>query len=57
MSFVLIRFANFHITKQYMLICTKDSEITVGLEACEFWLTLAEQHNVCKEFLKPHLDK
>jgi len=42
---------------QYMLICTKDSEVTVGLEACEFWLTLAEQHNVCKEFLKPHLDK
>ena len=28
----------------------------VSLEACEFWLTLAEQP-ICKEVLQPHLDK
>ena len=28
----------------------------VALEACEFWLSLAEQP-ICKEVLQPHLDK
>lgn len=33
---------------QYMLVRTQDSEEKVALEACEFWLSLAEQ-NVCRE--------
>ena len=28
----------------------------MALEACEFWLSLAE-HPICKEALKPHLPK
>lgn len=31
-----------------MLIRTQDSEESVALEACEFWLTLSEQ-NICRE--------
>lgn len=31
-----------------MLLRTQDSEEGVALEACEFWLSLAEQ-NVCRE--------
>ncbi|ETN63269.1 importin beta-2 [Anopheles darlingi] len=38
---------------EYMLIRTQDSDET-ALEACEFWLTLAEQA-ICKEVLTPHL--
>lgn len=33
---------------QYMLVRTQDPEEGVALEACEFWLSLAEQ-NVCRE--------
>lgn len=33
---------------QYMLVRTQDAEEGVALEACEFWLSLAEQ-NVCRE--------
>lgn len=35
---------------QYMLVRTQDPEEGVALEACEFWLTLAEQ-NVCREVI------
>uniref|UniRef100_T1JGX6 Importin N-terminal domain-containing protein n=1 Tax=Strigamia maritima TaxID=126957 RepID=T1JGX6_STRMM len=38
----------------YMLMRTQDQDDTVALEACEFWLSLAEQP-VCKEALAPHL--
>lgn len=31
-----------------MLVRTQDPEEGVALEACEFWLSLAEQ-NVCRE--------
>ncbi len=39
---------------QYMLQRTQDTDENVALEACEFWLTLAEQP-VCKEALSGHL--
>ncbi|KAG7167950.1 Transportin-1-like [Homarus americanus] len=34
----------------------QDPDENVALEACEFWLSLAE-HPICKEALKPHLPK
>lgn len=40
----------------YMLMRTQDPDEGVALEACEFWLSLAEQP-VCKEALQPHLPK
>ncbi|XP_039258081.1 transportin-1-like [Styela clava] len=41
---------------EYMLVRTQDQDETVALEACEFWLTLAEQQ-VCKEVLTPFLPR
>jgi len=40
----------------YMLQRTQDQDEGVALEACEFWLSLAEQP-ICKEVMAPHLDK
>ena len=40
----------------YMVYCTKDADETVALEACEFWLTFAEDQNL-KDQLRPHLPK
>ena len=40
----------------YMLERTQDPDEGVSLEACEFWLSLADEP-VCKEALQPHLDK
>lgn len=37
-----------------MLTRTQDSDEGVALEACEFWLSLADQQ-ICKEALTPHL--
>lgn len=39
-----------------MLMRTQDKDENVSLEACEFWLTLAEQP-ICKEALSPHLHR
>jgi len=39
---------------QYMLMRTQDADTSVALEACEFWLSLAE-HQICKEVLMPHI--
>lgn len=39
-----------------MLMRTQDADESVALEACEFWLSLAEQH-ICKDVLKNHLDR
>ena len=39
-----------------MLVRTQDSDESVALEACEFWLSLAEQA-VCKEVLAQHLKR
>ncbi|KTG43331.1 hypothetical protein cypCar_00006704 [Cyprinus carpio] len=39
---------------EYMLQRTQDPDENVALEACEFWLTLAEQP-ICKDVLSGHL--
>lgn len=41
---------------EYMLLRTQDKDETVALEACEFWLTLAEQP-ICVEALSGHLPR
>ncbi|XP_046751407.1 transportin-1 [Diprion similis] len=41
---------------EYMLMRTQDPDEGVALEACEFWLSLAEQQ-ICKEALAPHLPR
>ncbi|KAF6097812.1 transportin 2 [Phyllostomus discolor] len=43
-----------HSIIQYMLQRTQDHDENVALEACEFWLTLAEQP-ICKDVLASHL--
>lgn len=39
-----------------MLMRTQDADGTVALEACEFWLSLAEQ-TICKEVMTAHVEK
>ena len=39
-----------------MLMRTQDPDDSVALEACEFWLSLAEQP-ICKEALSPHIER
>ncbi|EDV23327.1 uncharacterized protein TRIADDRAFT_50449 [Trichoplax adhaerens] len=39
---------------EYMLVRTQDEDGNVALEACEFWLIIAEQ-SICKEALRPYL--
>lgn len=41
---------------QYMLMRTLDPDDSVALEACEFWLSLAEQP-ICREVLTPHIER
>ncbi|GLH02008.1 Importin subunit beta [Gryllus bimaculatus] len=41
---------------EYMLMRTQDPDEGVALEACEFWLSLAEQP-ICKEALSSHLTR
>ncbi|KAK4871835.1 hypothetical protein RN001_015959 [Aquatica leii] len=41
---------------EYMLARTQDCDESVSLEACEFWLSLAEQH-ICRDVLGPHLNR
>ena len=40
-----------------MLIRTQDDDEGVALEACEFWLTLAEQTALCIEVLPSFLQR
>ncbi|WVN86972.1 uncharacterized protein L203_102147 [Cryptococcus depauperatus CBS 7841] len=40
----------------YIAYCTQDDDETVALEACEFWLTFAEDANL-KDQLRPYLPK
>lgn len=47
---------NMHCIIEYMLMRTQDTDEGVALEACEFWLSLAEQQ-ICKEALAPHLTR
>ncbi|VDM41758.1 unnamed protein product [Toxocara canis] len=42
---------------EFMLLRTQDANESTALEACEFWLALAENPAVCKEALLPHLPK
>uniref|UniRef100_A0A1I8F0A0 Importin N-terminal domain-containing protein n=1 Tax=Wuchereria bancrofti TaxID=6293 RepID=A0A1I8F0A0_WUCBA len=42
---------------EFMLLRTQDPNEATALEACEFWLALAENPQVCKEALLPHLPK
>lgn len=37
-----------------MMLRTQDDDDAVSLEACEFWLSLAEQP-ICKDVLAPHI--
>ncbi|KAJ3053119.1 Transportin-1, partial [Rhizoclosmatium hyalinum] len=41
---------------QFMLKCTESGDATVALEACEFWLTFAEQDNLM-DHLEPYLNE
>ncbi|XP_066158041.1 transportin-1 isoform X2 [Euwallacea fornicatus] len=41
---------------EYMLVRTQDPDESVALEACEFWLSLAEQP-ICKSVLGNHLTR
>ena len=41
---------------EYMLVRTQDPEESVALEACEFWLTLAETQ-ICHDVLAPYLPR
>ncbi|GFY75588.1 transportin-1 [Trichonephila inaurata madagascariensis] len=41
---------------EYMLMRTQDPDEGVALEACEFWLSLADEP-ICKEALAPHLPR
>lgn len=41
---------------EYMLVRTQDPDEGVALEACEFWLSLAEQP-ICRDVLGPSLNR
>ena len=41
---------------EYMLITSQDNDETVALEACEFWLMIADQL-ICRDILQPYLDR
>lgn len=41
---------------EYMLLRTQDNDEGVALEACEFWLSLAEQP-ICRDVLSSHLNR
>lgn len=45
-----------HSIIEYMLMRTQDPDDGVSLEACEFWLSLAEQP-LCKDALAQHLSR
>ncbi|VDM57941.1 unnamed protein product [Angiostrongylus costaricensis] len=41
----------------YIIMKTQDVNENIAVEACEFWLSLAENSDVCKELLSPFLGK
>ncbi len=41
---------------QYILERSRDKDEAVALEACEFWLTFAEQ-DICRDILRDFLPK
>lgn len=42
---------------EFMLMRTQDGDENTALEACEFWLALAEEHGTCRQALQPILPK
>lgn len=42
---------------EFMLLKTQDTSEETALEACEFWLAFAENPPICKEVIKPLLNK
>ncbi|XP_011405788.1 PREDICTED: transportin-1 isoform X2 [Amphimedon queenslandica] len=42
---------------EYMLVHTTDNDENVAIEACEFWLTIAEITDICKVSLQPYLGR
>ncbi|XP_023245329.1 transportin-1 [Copidosoma floridanum] len=47
---------NMPVIIEYMLMRTQDTDETVALDACEFWLALAEQR-CCRDVLVSHLPR
>ena len=41
---------------EYMLLTSQDTDDAVALEACEFWLMIADQP-ICRDVIQPYLDK
>ncbi|CAI5441635.1 unnamed protein product [Caenorhabditis angaria] len=41
----------------YIILKTQDSNELIALEACEFWLSLAENSEICRQLLQPFLEK
>ena len=42
---------------EFMLMRSQDTDERTALEACEFWLTLSEQRDVCREAIRDHLPR
>lgn len=42
---------------EYIIKKTQDPNESIALEACEFWLSIAENNEICKTMVLPHLDK
>ncbi|CAB3404704.1 unnamed protein product [Caenorhabditis bovis] len=41
----------------YCILKTQDQNEAIALEACEFWLSLAENNEICRQLLAPFLGK
>lgn len=42
---------------EYIIKKTQDQNEAIALEACEFWLSIAENNEICRSMVLPHLDK
>lgn len=42
---------------EYIIKKTQDQNESIALEACEFWLSIAENNEICRSMVLPHLDK
>uniref|UniRef100_A0A8R1E2H0 Importin N-terminal domain-containing protein n=1 Tax=Caenorhabditis japonica TaxID=281687 RepID=A0A8R1E2H0_CAEJA len=42
---------------EYIIRKTQDGNESIALEACEFWLSIAENNEICRSMVLPHLDK
>ncbi|CAI2335473.1 unnamed protein product [Caenorhabditis sp. 36 PRJEB53466] len=42
---------------EYIIKKTQDPSESIALEACEFWLSIAENNEICRTMVLPHLDK